>query len=93
MRRGCPRVPLPRDSENDYTPAAAERRRAFLSEHTGASLEHVDSFSFDPEVLSGNVEQFWRPPRAGPSTAAFTEWVRAAILPPALPSRRSLAQR
>jgi hypothetical protein len=53
-----PRVPLPRDSENDYTRAAAERRRAFLSERTGASLEHVGSFSFDPEEASGNVEQF-----------------------------------
>ena len=53
-----PRVPVPRDSDNDYTRAAAAARRDFLSERTGASLEHVGSFSFDPEATSGNVEQF-----------------------------------
>src|SRR5919205_1096394 len=34
------------------------RRRAFLEERTGASLEHVSSYSFDPGVLPGNVEHF-----------------------------------
>jgi hydroxymethylglutaryl-CoA reductase (NADPH) len=53
-----PRVPVPRDTDNDYTRAAAAARRDFLSERTGASLEHMGSFSFDPEVTSGNVEQF-----------------------------------
>src|SRR5689334_781017 len=52
------RVPVPRDRENDYTPEAAERRRAFAAERTGASLDHVASYSFDPELVSGNVEQF-----------------------------------
>jgi len=52
----APRVP--RDREHDYTPAMAERRRDFLREQTGASLEHVGRFSFDPSVLPGNVENF-----------------------------------
>ena len=52
------RVPVPRDRENDYTPTAADQRRRFIEEHTGARLEHVASESFDPEVLTGNVEQF-----------------------------------
>src|SRR3712207_1990362 len=52
------RVPVPRDRENDYTPEAAQRRRAFAQERTGASLDHVGSFSFDPGMLTGNVEQF-----------------------------------
>jgi hydroxymethylglutaryl-CoA reductase (NADPH) len=52
------RVPVPRDSENDYTREAAERRLEFLRERTGASLVHVSSYSFDPAILSGNVEQF-----------------------------------
>jgi hydroxymethylglutaryl-CoA reductase (NADPH) len=52
------RVPVPRDRENDYTREAAEARHAFVREHTGASLEHVSSYSFDPAVLTGNVEQF-----------------------------------
>jgi hydroxymethylglutaryl-CoA reductase (NADPH) len=52
------RVPVPRDREDDYTREAAERRREFARERTGASLEHVSSYSFDPSVLTGNVEQF-----------------------------------
>jgi hydroxymethylglutaryl-CoA reductase (NADPH) len=52
------RVPVPRDRENDYTREAAERRRRFAEERSGASLEHVSSYSFDPAVLTGNVEQF-----------------------------------
>lgn len=49
---------IPRDRENDYTREAADRRRTFLAEQTGASLEHVASYSFDPEVLPGNIENF-----------------------------------
>src|SRR2546421_7180834 len=52
------RVPVPRDRDNDYTREAAERRREFVQERCGASLEHVSSHSFDPSVVSGNVEQF-----------------------------------
>src|SRR3954447_6342610 len=53
-----PRVPLPRDPTDDYTREAAEARRAFLAERTGASLEHVGRYSFDPGVTQGNVEHF-----------------------------------
>jgi hydroxymethylglutaryl-CoA reductase (NADPH) len=52
------REPVPRDPENDYTPEAAAMRREFLRERTGADLDHVGRFSFDPEVLPGNIEQF-----------------------------------
>jgi hydroxymethylglutaryl-CoA reductase (NADPH) len=37
---------------------AAEERRAFVLERTGAELQHVGSFSFDPGILTGNIEQF-----------------------------------
>jgi hydroxymethylglutaryl-CoA reductase (NADPH) len=49
---------IPRDREDDYTREAAEKRRAFLAEHTGATLEHTSHYSFDPKILEGNVEQF-----------------------------------
>src|SRR5215213_7083653 len=49
---------IPRDRENDYTPAAAQARRDFLAERTGVALEHVGSYSFDPELVQGNVEHF-----------------------------------
>jgi hydroxymethylglutaryl-CoA reductase (NADPH) len=52
------RVPVPRDRDNDYTREAADLRRAFVRERTGVDLEHVGSYSFDPGVLTGNVEQF-----------------------------------
>src|SRR3954467_261537 len=52
------RVPVPRDKENDYTREAAATRQEFVREQTGAELEHVSSYSFDPGILTGNVEQF-----------------------------------
>jgi hydroxymethylglutaryl-CoA reductase (NADPH) len=52
------RVPVPRDRENDYTRDAEQRRADFIKERTGVELQHVTSYSFDPSVLSGNVEQF-----------------------------------
>jgi hydroxymethylglutaryl-CoA reductase (NADPH) len=55
---GTDRVPVPRDRENDYTHDAARARRDFARERTGAELEHVGSYSFDPAILTGNVEQF-----------------------------------
>src|SRR3954449_2799032 len=52
------RVPVPRDRENDYSREAAEQRREFVEEKADVSLEHVSSYSFDPAILTGNVEQF-----------------------------------
>ena len=52
------RVPVPRDREDDYTRGAAEQRAEFARERTGASLDHLTSYSFDPAILRGNVEQF-----------------------------------
>ena len=49
---------IPRSKENDYTREMAQSRRRFVQERTGAALEHVGSFSFDPSVLPGNVENF-----------------------------------
>jgi hydroxymethylglutaryl-CoA reductase len=54
----APRKRIPRSPEGDYTREAAERRRAFIEEETGVDLEHVSSYSFDPSMLSGNIENF-----------------------------------
>jgi hydroxymethylglutaryl-CoA reductase (NADPH) len=56
MTTTAPRIP--REKEDDYTADVGERRREFLREQTGASLEHVGGFSFDPGVLPGNVENY-----------------------------------
>lgn len=49
---------VPRDRENDYTREAQAMRREFAERASGASLEHVGSFSFDPAILPGNIENF-----------------------------------
>lgn len=51
-------VKIPRDKQNDYTIEAANARREFVREQTGRDLRHVGQFSFAPEVLPGNVENF-----------------------------------
>jgi hydroxymethylglutaryl-CoA reductase (NADPH) len=52
------RVPVPRDRDDDYSRDAARRRADFARERTGAALEHVSSYSFDPATVAGNVEAF-----------------------------------
>ena len=52
------RKPVPRNREDDYTREAARARVEFAAEQTGASLEHVGSYSFDPVEASGNIEHF-----------------------------------
>src|SRR5215207_5542414 len=49
---------IPRDPDDVYTGEAAEKRQAFIEEETGVDLEHVSSYSFDPSILQGNVENF-----------------------------------
>lgn len=58
MVRGMSLPRIPRDPENDYSREAAEARRDLVREQTGAELEHVGSYSFDPAVLPGNIENF-----------------------------------
>ena len=53
-RRGS----VPRDRENDYTREAAAARREFIEQQTGVALEHVSAYSFEPELVQGNVEHF-----------------------------------
>jgi hydroxymethylglutaryl-CoA reductase (NADPH) len=49
---------IPRNRENDFTREAVEARVDFLREETGASIEHLSQYSFDPELTSGNIEHF-----------------------------------
>ncbi len=48
---------IPR-SDNDYTREAAEARRKFARQKTGTALDHVGSYSIDPALLPGNIENF-----------------------------------
>jgi hydroxymethylglutaryl-CoA reductase (NADPH) len=49
---------VPRSKEDDYTREMADARRRFVQEQTGAKLTNVGSFSFDPKLLPGNIENF-----------------------------------
>ncbi len=49
---------IPRDKENDYTKVIAEQRREFAREQTDVELNHVRQYSFEPEILQGNIENF-----------------------------------
>jgi hydroxymethylglutaryl-CoA reductase (NADPH) len=49
---------IPRDRDNDATEELAARRRAFLTERSGTTLQNVGHYSIDPAVLPGNVENF-----------------------------------
>ena len=49
---------IPRSKDNDYTREMAAARRQFVLDKTGAALTQVGSYSFDPAVLPGNVENF-----------------------------------
>ena len=52
------RVPVPRDKEDDYTRDAAGCARRSCRRRRARELEHVSSYSIDPAVLAGNIEQF-----------------------------------
>jgi len=49
---------IPRSAENDYTTEMAGERQRFLKEKTGAAVKHISSYSFDPGMLPGNIENF-----------------------------------
>ncbi len=49
---------LPRDRDNDYSESMAASRRTFVVGQTGATLQHVGSYSIDPALLPGNIENF-----------------------------------
>jgi hydroxymethylglutaryl-CoA reductase (NADPH) len=49
---------VPRDTDDDYSDEIIQARQAFIKEHTGAELNHMASYSFDPHVTQGNIEHF-----------------------------------
>ena len=49
---------IPRDKQNDYTRDMATQRARFVSEMTGAKLDTVSSYTIDPDVTRGNIENF-----------------------------------
>jgi hypothetical protein len=53
------RAKIPRSNEDDYSPEIIAERQAFIEAQTGAKLNHTKQFSYDPHVMSGNIENIW----------------------------------
>ncbi|MBC6935102.1 MAG: hydroxymethylglutaryl-CoA reductase [Chloroflexi bacterium] len=51
-------IRLPRSERDDYDLEIIEERQRFVRDFSGAALEHVGKFSFDPHVAKGNIEHF-----------------------------------
>jgi hydroxymethylglutaryl-CoA reductase (NADPH) len=51
-------VSIPRDRTDDYSEDVIKKRQEFVEEYSGAKLEHIKNYSFDPHMLEGNCENF-----------------------------------
>ena len=49
---------LPYSKTNDYTEEQADLRRKTVEEETNQSFQHLSQYSFDPDEVSGNIENF-----------------------------------
>ena len=49
---------IPRHADDDYTASAAEDRRAYIHDQTGAALDTVGQYAIDPAEGRGNIEHF-----------------------------------
>jgi hydroxymethylglutaryl-CoA reductase (NADPH) len=49
---------IPRDPGDDYSESIIQARQEFIRDQSGARLEHVSQYSFDPHLAQGNIEHF-----------------------------------
>jgi hydroxymethylglutaryl-CoA reductase (NADPH) len=52
------RTTVPMSKDDNYSPAIVAARQRFAEEYAGVKLQHVDKFSFDPQLTKGNIENF-----------------------------------
>ena len=51
-------VKIPRDNNDDFSPEIIKKRQKFVEKYTGAKLNHLKQYSFDPHITEGNCEHF-----------------------------------
>lgn len=51
-------IKIPRDEEDDYSPAIIKTRQQFIEDFSKSKLEHIPHYSFDPQQTQGNCEHF-----------------------------------
>ncbi|GMQ78088.1 MAG: hydroxymethylglutaryl-CoA reductase [Anaerolineae bacterium] len=49
---------IPRSSTDDYNDDIIKKRQQYVEEFSGAKLDHVAKYSFDPKLVKGNIENF-----------------------------------
>ena len=49
---------IPRDKKNDYSREMATQRADFVESMTGTKLDTVSSYTIDPALTRGNIENF-----------------------------------
>lgn len=50
---------IPRSNDNDYSAEIVRERQAFIEANTPAKLDHTTRYSFEPEDMSGNIENLF----------------------------------
>lgn len=51
-------VAIPYDKEHNFEPEIIRRRQEFIEKFTGAHMEHIVQYPFDPHLTEGNIENF-----------------------------------
>jgi len=51
-------VRIPRSNQDDYSQEIVQERQNFVEKISGIQLPHISSFSFDPHITKGNIENF-----------------------------------
>lgn len=49
---------IPRSASDDYSEAIIHQRQQFVEEFTGIKLQHLASYSLNPQTTKGNIEHF-----------------------------------
>ncbi|MCG8458218.1 MAG: hypothetical protein MI919_18215 [Holophagales bacterium] len=55
---GDSRVTIPYDKDDNHRRSIVRKRQRFVRKMSGASLEHIFKYSFDPKITAGNIESF-----------------------------------
>ena len=49
---------IPREEKDDYSADIITKRQLFAEKYAGIKLKHLPNYSFDPQLLKGNIEHF-----------------------------------
>jgi len=49
---------VPYSKDDNYSPAVIAERQRFVEQVSGIRLQHLNRYSFDPQVTKGNIENF-----------------------------------